>query len=59
MQNVRVTEQLLMDISHLKLLDLDFTLKGHSSSKVLKQTEFIYDFQYVFLINFSHNMLRL
>ena len=60
MQNFKAIRQLIVEILHLKLCDLNLTFKVLKSSKILRQAERLYTTSYyVFLINFNNNMLRL
>ena len=60
LHHFKAIRQLIIEILHLKLCDINLTFKGHTSSKILRQTERLYTTSYyVFLINFGHNMLRL
>ena len=59
MLNFKAIRQLIMEILHLKLCDLNLTFKGHKSSKILRYERLYMTSYYVFLIHFRHNMLRL
>ena len=56
----KAVRQIIKEILHLKLCDLNLTFRGPKSSKILRKTERLYTTSYyVFLINFRHSMLRL